>query len=102
MKTAVYGAFAALALSLGGCATGPDMTGWTPEQIQAYNAEMYRMMALTNQSLQQSNAMTQQVIQNGRTQMGTMSAPQIDNPSQPQGAWVYCNKTSSYTMNCRE
>lgn len=91
------------ALNLSGCATGPDMTGWSPEQIAAYRmAEAQQMQALSNQ-LAQTNASLAQQNQALMSQINRNNQAPVVNPvgSQDQTVVAYCKQTSSYTTHCR-
>lgn len=84
---------------LAGCANANWGTQADYEQamygIQRSNAQMQQTLAQQNQMLQNNNAAMAQSIGSGTTTPDSYSYQRSD------GVWVYCNKTSSYTVNCR-
>lgn len=79
------------------------MTGWSPEQIHAYQQAQYQMIQMTSQSLAQTNASLAQQNQAMMAQINRSNQAPVVNPigSQDQTIVAYCNQTSSYTTNCR-
>lgn len=91
----------ALALSLGACATVPDMTNWTPEQIAAYNAQMNYQMQMTGQFMNQATANLQNQTQGYAQGYTPYQAPAITPLGHSNGT-ALCQTLSTGQILCRE
>jgi hypothetical protein len=89
-----------LCISLSGCVSTPDMTGWTPEQIIAYRQAEAQQMAQISRNLNEMNANNARMMSNMPS--GYMNVPQVPTYTQPNSTvTAWCNQTSSYTAHCR-
>lgn len=74
-------------------------------ELQAYLNQRQQTSASIDQSFAASQNFMQQVLQNGNQmiQQGQQSMSNLQPYSyqNTDGQWVYCNRTSTYTVNCR-
>lgn len=87
-----------------GDSTGTEIA-MTDEELETYAIRRARTKSIIAQGLAQSNAQLQQYqAQNwNMIRQGQQSMPEIQPYSyqRTDGVWVYCNRTSSYTVACR-
>ena len=85
-----------------------DYTPMSEAQLAYFQAQQREEYNRARQGIAQSNANLQQTLNNGNAliQQGNQSLYNTMN-AQPysyqrsDGVWVYCNRTSSYTVSCR-
>lgn len=83
---------------LAGCAT-TDMTGWTPEQIQAHQEHQAQSMREISASL---DGLAQTGAQLGNTPSRPLNAQVGTYGQQPSTAVVYCRDVTGALIACRQ
>ena len=98
--TSILAAIAVIATT-GACATGPDMSGWTPQQIYAYRQAEAMQYQQAMGLMHQSNQQSQQLLNQAQQGLNQTPPPVIMDPKQPGTTYVYCRELGTYVVNCR-
>lgn len=83
----------------------------TGAQMQAYNvylaqqsaeyAQQHEDATQLIQQLENTSRTFQQIGENAAKQSQSFTVPTVQSYQRPDGTWVYCTRTSSYTVHCR-
>lgn len=94
----------AATLALGACAAGPDMTNWSPQQIQAYYQAQAQMNAQISADLQATNsrlqAQNQALYQQNMQTVGV--APEVGPYGMTYNGMIWCRSIGSYVVTCHK